>query len=72
MFRQWHRRFVTALDQVERAHEEIAQQLVKETDFGEELGKVVENLRITCGEAFNRGCRRRRERFVEENGERSQ
>ncbi len=38
----------------ERAHEEIVQQLVKETDLGKELDKVVENLRITYGEEFER------------------
>ena len=30
LFRQWHQRFITALGQVEGAHEEIIQQLVKE------------------------------------------
>ena len=47
MFRQWHQRFVAALGQVEGALEEIVQQLVKETDLGKELDKVVDNLKIT-------------------------
>ncbi len=42
------------MGQVEAAHEEIVQQLVKETDVGKELDKVVENLRITYGEEFKR------------------
>ena len=50
LFRQGHQRFVAALGQVEGAHEEMVQQLVKETDFGNELDKVVENLTSTCGE----------------------
>ncbi len=54
LFRQWHRRFVAALGQVEGVHQEIVQQPAKETDFGKELKKVVENLRITYGEEFKR------------------
>ena len=36
LFRQWHQRFITALGQVEGAHEEIIQLLVRETDLGRE------------------------------------
>ncbi len=42
LFHQWHQRSVTALGQVEVSHEEITQHLVKETDLGKELEKVVE------------------------------
>ena len=41
LFRQWHQRFVTALGQHDQIHEEIIQRLVRETDLGEELDKVV-------------------------------
>jgi hypothetical protein len=57
LFRHWHQRFVTALGQVEGSHEEIVQKLVKVTDLGKELGKVVENLRRTHGEDFKRVSR---------------
>ncbi len=54
LFRQRHRRFITALGQVEGAHEEIIQQLVMETDLGREFDKVVGNLRGHYGEEFRR------------------
>ena len=53
LFRQWHRMFITALGQVEGAHEEIIQLLARETDTGRELDKVVENLQSHYGEEFN-------------------
>ncbi len=53
-FRQWHQRFITPLGQVVGAHEEIIQQLARETDLGRELGKVVENLRSNYGEELGR------------------
>ncbi len=46
---QWRRRFITALGQYDHVHEEIVQHLVKVTDLGKELDKVVEELRATCG-----------------------
>ncbi len=49
MFRQWHQCIITALGQYDRVHEEIVQQLVKETDFGKALDKVVEELRAAYG-----------------------
>ena len=45
LFRQWHQRFITALGQVGGAHEEIIQQLVKETDLGKELDKINKHLK---------------------------
>ena len=54
LFCQWNQRFIAALGQVEGAHEEIIQQLVRETDLGRELDKVVENLRGHCGEEIRR------------------
>ncbi len=44
---------VTALGQVEGSHEESIQQLVKETDLGKELDKVVDEWRITRGGEFS-------------------
>ena len=41
LFRQWHRRFASALGQCDQVHEEIIQHLVKETDLGEDLDKFV-------------------------------
>ncbi len=38
LLRQRHQWFVTALGQIEGAREEIAQQVLKETDLGKELG----------------------------------
>ena len=49
LLRQWHQRFVTALGQYDQVHEEIAQHLVKETDLGKDLGKVVEELKAMYG-----------------------
>ena len=49
LFRQWHQRFDTPFGQVEGSHEEIIQHLVKETDWGTEFDKVVEELRIIYG-----------------------
>ncbi len=57
LFRQWHQRFITALGQYDKVHEEIAQHLVKETGFGKDLDTVVENLRITYGGEFTRVSR---------------
>ncbi len=37
------------MGQAQGAHEEIMQHLVKETDLGKDLDKVVEELRVTCG-----------------------
>ncbi len=53
------------MGQVEGAHEEIVQQLVMEIDFGTELDKVVNKLRITYGEEF-----KRLEQIVGQGGER--
>ncbi len=36
--------------------EEIVQHLVKETDFGKDLDKVVEELKAICGGDFTRVC----------------
>ena len=47
LFRHWHQRFITALGQYDHVHEEIVQDLVKETDFGKEVDKAVEELRAT-------------------------
>ncbi len=47
LFRHWHQRFIIALGQVGGVHEEIIQQLVRETDLGRELDKVVEKGTIT-------------------------
>ncbi len=49
LFRQWHQRFITAWGQYGHVHEEIVQHVVKETDFGKELDKVVEELKATYG-----------------------
>ena len=49
LFRQWHQRFITALGQYDHVHEEIVQHLVKETDLGKELDKLVEELSATHG-----------------------
>jgi hypothetical protein len=54
LFRQCRQRFIIELGQAGGAHEEIIQQLVTETDLGQELGKVVENLRSNHGEEFRR------------------
>jgi hypothetical protein len=54
LFRQWHQRLITALCQVGRAHAEIIQQLVRETDLDRECGKVVENLRGHYGDEFRK------------------
>ncbi len=45
LYRQWHQRFVTGLGQYSEVHEEIIQHLVKETEFGKDLDKVVEELK---------------------------
>ncbi len=49
LFRQLHQRFVASLGQYDQVHEEIVQHLVKETDLGKELDKVVEELRVIHG-----------------------
>ncbi len=49
LFRQWHQRFITTLSQVERTREEIIKQLVRGTDLGRVLDKVVENLKTIAG-----------------------
>jgi hypothetical protein len=54
LFRRWHQRFITASGHVGGAHEEIIQQLARETDLGRELDKVVESLRNNCGKEFGR------------------
>ncbi len=54
LLRQWHRSFVTALGQYDQVHEEIVQHLVKETDFGKDMDKVVEDLKAIYGGAFAR------------------
>ena len=54
LFRQWHQKFIMALGQYGKVHQEIAQHLVKETDLGKELDKVVEDLKITYGGEFER------------------
>ncbi len=50
LFRQWHQRYVTALGQYDQVHETGVQHRVKETDFGTDLDKVVENLTASYGE----------------------
>ena len=40
--RQWHQRFITAVGHYDHVHEEIVQHLVKETGFGKELDKALE------------------------------
>ncbi len=54
LFRQRHQRFITGLGQHDQVREEIAQHLVKETDLGKEVDKVVEDLRVTYGGEFVR------------------
>ena len=54
LFCQRHQSFIAALCQVGGSHEGIIQQLVKETDLGKELDKVVENLRSNPGDEFGR------------------
>ncbi len=46
-FGQRHQRFITALGLYDHVHEEIVQHLVKETDLGKELDKVMEELGAT-------------------------
>ncbi len=57
LFRQWHQSLITTLGQVEGAHEEFIQLLVRETDLGRELDKVVGDSRIHYGEEFKRVSR---------------
>ncbi len=52
LFRQLHQRFINAVGQYDQIHEEVVQHLVKEIDFGKDLDKVVEDLRITYGGEF--------------------
>ncbi len=68
LFRLWHQRFVTALGQYDQVHEEIVQHLVKETDFGKDLDKVVEELKTMRGGDHAR-FGRCLERFLGQSGE---
>jgi hypothetical protein len=43
-----------ALSQYDQVHQEVVQHLVKETDLGKDLDKVVEGLRMTHGGEFER------------------
>ncbi len=52
--RQRRQTFIIALGQVEDSYEEIIQHLVKETDFGNDLDRVVENLRNIYGDGFTK------------------
>ncbi len=54
LFRPWHQRFVTAVGQVDGAHQEIIQHLARETDLGKELDRAVEDLRVTHGGEYTR------------------
>ncbi len=54
LFRRWRQRLITALGKYDHVHEEIAQHVVKEMDFGKDLDKIAEDLRITYGREFVR------------------
>ncbi len=54
LIRQWHQRFVTALGHYDQVREKIVQHLVKETDLGKDLDKVVEELKTMYGGDFTR------------------
>ncbi len=55
LFRQWRQRFIAALGQHDdHVQGEIVQHLVKKTDLGKEVDKVVEEVKTTCGGTFVR------------------
>jgi hypothetical protein len=56
--RHWHQKFTAALGQVRREYEEIVYKLVKETDLGKELDKIVAGLNGECGGVFEISIRR--------------
>ncbi len=54
LFRQWHQKFTITLGQVGGLHEEISHRLVKQSDLGKEMEKVVTGLKADCRDEFQR------------------
>ncbi len=51
---EWHQKFITTLGQVGGSHEEMMHRLVKETDLGNEMEKIVTGPRADSGDEFEK------------------